>query len=269
MSNYSKTVDFAVKDTLATGDPLKVVRGTEINSELSAIQTAIATKADTASPTFTGTPQAPTADGVNALQVANVAYVTAQVASGVPIGTIVMWSSTAGAYPAGWELCDGRTGLTRSDGLGTINVPDLRSRFIVGAGSTYAAGATGGSATHNHTESAAGDHNHTGFTAVHILTEAQMPVHSHAYRDRYYIENATGPGTFKETVPGGNYNNNRGSGASDNDNNTFYYYDTTTSNAGSGSGHSHGVSTDGSHTHVINSSSNLPPYFALAFLMKV
>jgi len=55
MSNYTKATDFAAKDALSTGNPLKLVRGTEINTEFAAIQTAVNTKADLASPTFTGT----------------------------------------------------------------------------------------------------------------------------------------------------------------------------------------------------------------------
>lgn len=60
MSNYTKTTNFAVKDTLASGNPAKIIKGSEINSEFDNIQTAVATKADTASPTFTGTVTAPT-----------------------------------------------------------------------------------------------------------------------------------------------------------------------------------------------------------------
>ena len=55
MSNYTKATDFAAKDALSTGNALKLVRGTEINTEFAAIQTAVNTKADLASPTFTGT----------------------------------------------------------------------------------------------------------------------------------------------------------------------------------------------------------------------
>lgn len=55
MSNYTKATDFASKDALASGNPLKLVRGTELNTEFAAIQTAVNSKADLASPTFTGT----------------------------------------------------------------------------------------------------------------------------------------------------------------------------------------------------------------------
>jgi|TARA_S200002703_G_scaffold152456_1_gene152871 hypothetical protein len=55
MSNYTKTVNFAAKDDLASGNPSKIVKGSEIDTEFNNIATAVATKANTASPTFTGT----------------------------------------------------------------------------------------------------------------------------------------------------------------------------------------------------------------------
>lgn len=60
MSNYTKTTNFTVKDTLASGNPAKIIKGSEIDTEFTNIQTAVATKSDTASPTFTGTVTAPT-----------------------------------------------------------------------------------------------------------------------------------------------------------------------------------------------------------------
>ena len=55
MSNYTKTTDFASKDSLSSGDPNKIIKGTEFETEFDNIAIAIATKADIASPTFTGT----------------------------------------------------------------------------------------------------------------------------------------------------------------------------------------------------------------------
>lgn len=55
MSNYTKTTNFTVKDSLASGNPAKIIKGGEIDSEFDAIATAVATKSDSASPTFTGT----------------------------------------------------------------------------------------------------------------------------------------------------------------------------------------------------------------------
>jgi hypothetical protein len=55
MSNYIKTTNFATKDALSTGNPNKIVKGTEIDAEFNNIATASATKANIGSPTFTGT----------------------------------------------------------------------------------------------------------------------------------------------------------------------------------------------------------------------
>jgi len=60
MSNYVKSVNFAAKDDLASGNPAKIVKGSEIDTEFNNIATASATKADVASPTFTGTVTAAT-----------------------------------------------------------------------------------------------------------------------------------------------------------------------------------------------------------------
>ena len=79
MSNYTKATNFATKDTLPTGDSNKIVKGTEIDNEYNAISGAISSKADIASPTFTGTPAAPTAiAGTNTTQVATTAFVVAE-----------------------------------------------------------------------------------------------------------------------------------------------------------------------------------------------
>ena len=76
MSNYSKTTDFASKDALATGNANKIVKGTEIDDEFEAIQTAVNSKADKNNAALTGTPTAPTATtGTNTTQIATTAFV--------------------------------------------------------------------------------------------------------------------------------------------------------------------------------------------------
>lgn len=55
MTQYVKSTNFTSKDTLLTGNPSKLVRGTELDIELNAIQVAVNSKADAANPTFTGT----------------------------------------------------------------------------------------------------------------------------------------------------------------------------------------------------------------------
>jgi len=104
MSNYSKTTDFAAKDSLSTGNANKIVKGTEINDEFSAIQTAVNTKADLNSPTLTGTPVAPTPSAsVNNTQIPTTAYVTSAIVTAIaaakaalfPVGTIYTQTAVA------------------------------------------------------------------------------------------------------------------------------------------------------------------------------
>jgi hypothetical protein len=78
MASYVKSTDFASKDALLSGDPGKIIKGTEIDTEFNAIAVAVSTKSDSVSPTFTGTPLAPTASpGTNNTQIATTAFATA------------------------------------------------------------------------------------------------------------------------------------------------------------------------------------------------
>jgi hypothetical protein len=87
MSNYTKLTDFATKDSLPTGSANKILKGTEIDDELQAIETAVATKANLDSPAFSGTPTAPTAaSGTNTTQIASTAFVQAAAAAAVSSG---------------------------------------------------------------------------------------------------------------------------------------------------------------------------------------
>ncbi len=96
MSNYTKATNFAIKDGLSTGDPAKVVKGTEIDTEFTAIASAISSKADSNSPTLTGTPLAPTASsGTNTTQIATTAFVTAAISSST--NTAIVAERTASA----------------------------------------------------------------------------------------------------------------------------------------------------------------------------
>lgn len=95
MSNYVQSTNFATKDSLPSGDPLKIVKGTEINTEFANIAIAVATKADLASPTFTGTPSLPTGTtgvtqsaGNNTTALATTAFVQAAMAALHPVGSI-------------------------------------------------------------------------------------------------------------------------------------------------------------------------------------
>jgi hypothetical protein len=95
MSNYTQSTNFATKDALTSGDPLKIVKGTEINTEFVNISVAIATKADLASPTFTGTPSLPTGTtavtqtaGNSSTLLSTTAFVQAALATLHPVGSI-------------------------------------------------------------------------------------------------------------------------------------------------------------------------------------
>ena len=106
MSNYTKSTNFATKDALASGNPLKIVKGTEIDTEFNNIATAVATKADLASPTFTGTPTLPTGTvavtqsaGNNTTAIATTAFVQAAIALLYPVGSIYT-NATVSTNPA-------------------------------------------------------------------------------------------------------------------------------------------------------------------------
>lgn len=179
MTNYTKSTNFASKDSLATGNALKIVKGTEIDAEFNNIATAVATKADSLSPTFTGTPAAPTAAvGTNTTQLATTAFVIASVA---PAGTVMMWA--LGTAPTGFLMANG-SAVSRStyaalyatigntfgagDGSTTFNLPNFVNRSPIGAGNLYNANSQLGSKdavvvahTHTGTTAAAGAHTHT------------------------------------------------------------------------------------------------------------
>ena len=175
MSNYTKATNFATKDSLPTGNALKIVSGTEIDTEFSNIETAVNTKADTSamtaaddlkanisSPTFTGVPAAPTAtSGTNTTQLATTAYVLAAIPPPVasfPSGTVMVFHQTAA--PTGW---------TKST---THN--DKALRVVSGNG-----GGNGGTHDLSSPPSLAHSHGNNLSAAAHTLSTSQMPSHSH------------------------------------------------------------------------------------------
>ena len=116
MSNYTKVTNFGSKDALPAGNAAKVVKGTEIDGEFSAIQTVISTKADINTPAFSGVPTAPTigTDGSDSTTaVATTAFVQSAIAGSgdqdtngyetFPSGTIMQW---------GRESIGGETSVT-------------------------------------------------------------------------------------------------------------------------------------------------------------
>jgi hypothetical protein len=88
MTDYVKTTNFTAKDSLPSGNAGKIIKGADFDTEFAAIATAVATKANSNSPTFIGTPAAPTAtSGTNTTQLATTAFVTAAVVSGSGLPT--------------------------------------------------------------------------------------------------------------------------------------------------------------------------------------
>ena len=162
MSNYTKLTAYDTKDGLTTGDPLKRVKGTELDDEFDAISTAIATKANSASPEFTGTPTVPTASaGTNTTQAASTAFVQAAIALLYPVGSIYI-NATSSVNPG--TLLGFGTWTAYAAGRVLVGLDSSNALFDV-------AEDTGGSAdainvSHTHTATFTGTalppHSHTG-----------------------------------------------------------------------------------------------------------
>jgi len=124
MSNYVKATNFAVKDSLITGDPNKAVKGTELDSEFNAIASAVASKANSDSPTLTGTPTTPTAAaGTNNTQVASTAFVIGERSASATLTNKTLTNPQV----SGLTLTDGSVvfeGATADDFETTLAVTD-------------------------------------------------------------------------------------------------------------------------------------------------
>jgi hypothetical protein len=132
-------------------------------------------------------------------------------------GMIMLWSGSSASIPSGWLLCNGSN-----------STPDLRNRFVVGAGSTYSVDATGGSA-----DAIVVSHTHSA-----TVTD---PGHTHAYRT-----GAGGPPYDQVSISSKDQ------------------YDVGTSTLSATTGISVSNSTTGSS----GTNANLPPYYALCYIMK-
>jgi hypothetical protein len=171
--------------------------------------------------TLSGTVTAPTAaNGTSNTQVATTAFVQNSLVTVIPSGVIVMWSGSVASIPAGWFLCNGSNGT-----------PDLRDRFVVGAGSTYNPAATGGSAN-----AIVVSHTHTATSSV------TDPGHRHSY---------TAP---SGTDTGGSFGSN--------------VVDTTVSALTANAFTGIAVTTTIASAGASGTNANLPPYYALAYIMK-
>jgi microcystin-dependent protein len=176
---------------------------------------------------------------------------TLSVASLFPVGMVMMWYGSQGTIPSGWALCNGSNGT-----------PDLRDKFVIGAGNSYSLSATGGATSFTATSDDAGAHIHTASATA--LSEAQLPAHNHRI---YAVENSSSSNadgwqlTSAMGIPGENvggfaYRDANGAG-------TQLIEDT-----GSGATHTHTIDAAPDHSH-ITTASTMPPYYALFYIMKV
>jgi len=171
----------------------------------------------------------------------------------VPSGGIIMWSGSIGGIPSGWSLCDGGNGT-----------PDLRDRFVVGAGGSYGVNATGGQnsvqltegqmPSHDHSMGSAGSHSHSGSTDTDTASGAIQGT-------KLGLRNASG--VFSES---GSQQKADGLAGSAEGNRLIFNHSHN---------HSLNINSNGNHTHTINntggngSHENRPPYYALAYIMKL
>ena len=165
MSNYTQSTNFATKDALTSGDPLKIVKGTEINTEFVNISVAIATKADLASPTFTGTPSLPTGTtavtqtaGNSTTLLATTAFVQAAIALLYPVGSIYT-NATVATNPG--TLLGFGTWTAFGAGRVMVGFNASNALFDTAEETGGSADATLPSHTHTGTTDSGGGHNHT------------------------------------------------------------------------------------------------------------
>ena len=156
----------------------------------------------------------------------------------IPTGGIIMWSGAVSAIPTGWVLCNGSN-----------STPDLRNRFVVGAGSTYAVNATGGTDSVSLSTANLPAHNHSFSGSGTTNTEGN---HTHGSVAQPHPTDTGRDGDSGSGSSGLNYSNRLGNstGAAGSHNHTVSISGTT-GNQGSGSSHE-----------------NRPPYYALAYIMK-
>ena len=125
MSSYSKSTNFTTKDGLSTGDPGKLIKGSEVDAELIAVESAINSKADLDSPTLTGIPSTPPASaGTNSTQIASTAFVTTAVTNATgSLGTLSTQDADSVAITGGTLTGTTVNGITvGSNGSGTKTI---------------------------------------------------------------------------------------------------------------------------------------------------
>jgi len=142
MTNYAKSVNFAVKDTLTSGDPNKIVSGAEIDTEFNNVASSSTTKIDKVPAATAGNLASFTATGSVQDSGENQTTIV-QIAA--PAGVVMAFGGNTA--PTGWLECDGSavsrttysdlfnnigTNFGAGDGTNTFNLPDVRGEFIRG-----------------------------------------------------------------------------------------------------------------------------------------
>ena len=184
--------------------------------------------------TGTATGVTPTA-GDSSTKFATTAFVSSAVSGGIPAGAILLWNGSVGSIPSGWYLCNGSNGT-----------PDLRDRFVVGAGSTYSVNATGGSA-----DAIVVSHTHS------VSSSVSDPGHRHAL-------NGNAGGSLKVLVG----ETARVAGISNTPTGESFTYSYGGANIVSQESTGISVNTSISSTGSSGTNANLPPYYALCYIMK-
>jgi len=177
----------------------------------------------------------------------------------VPKGAIMMWSGSLTNIPSGWALCNGSNGT-----------PDLRNKFIVGAGDDYIVGNNGGKEEITLEEKYLPPHSHTKGSMRIVGSITSVDTNEHLT----YSDLIKTTGAFKvssEVITSYSGNDAGKGGAIDN-----FYFDTNYSNdAWTGNTSVYGgevVSTDsktGIETRAAQKLDIRPPYYALAYIMKI
>lgn len=162
----------------------------------------------------------------------------------LPVGSIIIWAGTLANIPAGWALCNGQV-------VGAVGTPNLTGRFVIQADPTqFPPGAAAGDYTHYHNLTV----NNT------VLTWGQMPYHGHALSDPGHTH---GSRLSPNLSTGGHAAQEAGSGGAIDTQAPVQSVTTgiTIGTAGNNEGHN--------HTGTAVSASSMPPYYALAYIMKV
>jgi len=170
----------------------------------------------------------------------------------VPLGGIIMWSGSVDSVPSGWALCDSRVVNGRT-------TPDLRGRFIVGAGPWAQNGLT------------SRDPNATGGNENTTLTVGQLPAHNHRVQGNTANNGNHTHAVYEAPRDDRNFAGGRTQalgvvGDFGQPGQPDYNGWATTSTNGD---HNHAIDFNSYNTGNGESFSNLPPFYALAFIMRV